>query len=181
MRKQERTEDLPDGFITGYSDADFAADTEDRKSMIGGVIFVERCNVGWICQKQTSVSQSTAESEFIAASVVATELHELYNMLDEVGIQGIHNWLLFVDNQAAIVQLKEESSTSKLEHVDIRYKYVQERIRNGMLEVKYVQSEEIKADLMTKALSANKLGELRALCGLVDDVKHTEGGVLETS
>ncbi|CEG42757.1 FOG: Transposon-encoded proteins with TYA, reverse transcriptase, integrase domains in various combinations [Plasmopara halstedii] len=154
----------------GYSDADFATDTKDRKSMIGGVIFVGGCNVGWICRKQASVYQSTAESEFIAASVVTTELRGLYNMLDEVGIQGIHTWLLFVDNQAAIVQLKGESSTSKLKHVDIRYKYVQERIRNGMLEVKYVQSEEMKADLMTKALSVTKLGELRALCGLVDDV-----------
>ncbi|CEG45110.1 FOG: Transposon-encoded proteins with TYA, reverse transcriptase, integrase domains in various combinations [Plasmopara halstedii] len=149
MGNQEQTKDLPDGFITGYRDADFAADTEDRKSMIGGVIFVGGCNVGRKCRKQASVSQSTAGSEFIAASVVATELHGRYYMFDEVGAQGIHNWLLFVNNQAAIVQLKGESSTSKLKHVDIRYKYVQERIRNGMLEVKYVQSEEMKADLMT--------------------------------
>ncbi|KAE9355288.1 hypothetical protein PF008_g4131 [Phytophthora fragariae] len=60
--------------VEGYSDADFAGDREDRKSVSGGVLMVCGMVVGWICKKQSSVALSTMEAEFVAASQVTAEM-----------------------------------------------------------------------------------------------------------
>ena len=60
--------------FTVYSDADFAADNEDRKSISGSMVMVNGLLVTWMVSKQASVSLSTMESEFIAAGRALQEL-----------------------------------------------------------------------------------------------------------
>ena len=51
--------------FTAYSDADFAADREDRKSISAVLVFLNGILVTWIVSKQANVSLSTMESEFV--------------------------------------------------------------------------------------------------------------------
>ena len=60
--------------IESWSDADFAADKSDRKSVSGCVLMMYGAVVSWSCKKQTGVSLSTMEAEFIAASQAGCEL-----------------------------------------------------------------------------------------------------------
>lgn len=64
----------PDGLEAveevGYSDADYVADKDDRKSITGGLVTVDGSLVSWICKRQSGVSLSTMEAEYTAASVV---------------------------------------------------------------------------------------------------------------
>lgn len=78
--------DAIDGRVSlqGYSDADYAGDHKDCKSVSGGVLCMYGMIVGWICKKQTSVALSTIEAECNAASLVASELLE---RMDEVFIK----------------------------------------------------------------------------------------------
>ena len=50
-----------------FQDSDFAGDLEDSKSTSGGTLCVFRSHtfvpISWICNKQTSVSHSSTESE----------------------------------------------------------------------------------------------------------------------
>uniref|UniRef100_A0AAV1UXX8 Uncharacterized protein n=1 Tax=Peronospora matthiolae TaxID=2874970 RepID=A0AAV1UXX8_9STRA len=48
-----------------WSDADFAASKADRKSISGCVLTVDGVMVLWLCKKQSGVSLSTMEAEFI--------------------------------------------------------------------------------------------------------------------
>ncbi|KAE9261798.1 hypothetical protein PR003_g33793, partial [Phytophthora rubi] len=72
--------------VVAYSDADFAADKADRKSVTGGLLTVDGMPVSWVCKKQTGVSLSTMEAEYTAASVMATELLGVRELLGELGI-----------------------------------------------------------------------------------------------
>ncbi|KAG6579887.1 Integrase catalytic core protein [Phytophthora cinnamomi] len=72
--------------LIGYSDADYAADRTDRKSVGGGELYVDGTMVGWFCKKQNSVAFSTIDAEFVAASQVASELLGLSELLGELGI-----------------------------------------------------------------------------------------------
>nr|CCA19003.1 AlNc14C61G4460 [Albugo laibachii Nc14] len=54
--------------IESWSDACFAADKTERKSMSGCVVAIDGAVVLWSCKKQTDVSLSTMQTEFIAAS-----------------------------------------------------------------------------------------------------------------
>ena len=56
--------------LASWSDSDFAADKLDLKSVTGEVVTMDGAVVQWICKKQTRVSLSTMEAEFISASHV---------------------------------------------------------------------------------------------------------------
>ena len=60
--------------LVGYSNADWARNADDRKSTSGGCFYVGNNLVSWISKKQNSISLSTAEAEYIAASSYCTQL-----------------------------------------------------------------------------------------------------------
>uniref|UniRef100_A0AAV1UWI0 Polyprotein n=1 Tax=Peronospora matthiolae TaxID=2874970 RepID=A0AAV1UWI0_9STRA len=149
--------------LEAFSDADFAADKTDRKSMTGGIVMLNGMAVSWGARKQGGVSLSTMEAEFVAASEVARELLGLREMLCEVGVEPTLPMQLRVDNQAAIAQIAGEASSLKAKHVDVRLKFLCDYSRRGVITASYVRSEQMLADLLTKALDATKLSTLRAL------------------
>ena len=54
--------------LISYSDADFVGSLLDRKSTFRTYQFLRQCLVSWFSKKQVSISISTAEAEYVAAS-----------------------------------------------------------------------------------------------------------------
>ena len=54
--------------LKSYSNADWDGCVDDRKSTSGGAFFLGKSLVSWISKKHTSISLSTTEAEYIAAS-----------------------------------------------------------------------------------------------------------------
>lgn len=67
--KQNSEEDL-----IAYCDADYAGDTEDRKSTSGYVIYFCGGPVSWRSRKQPIVATSSTEAEYISAAECCREL-----------------------------------------------------------------------------------------------------------
>ena len=57
-----------------------------------------------------------------------------------------------VDNIGAIYLSKNATTGNLTKHVDTRYHFVREYIKNGIVEIVFVLSEDNKADFMTKNL-----------------------------
>ena len=66
-------------------DADFAADLDTRRSHTGYVIMMNGGPISWKSVKEKSVSLSTAESEWYAASEAGKELLYLRIIMREFG------------------------------------------------------------------------------------------------
>lgn len=60
--------------LVGYSDADWAGDQNDRKSMSGYIMIMCGGPVTWTSRKQEVNALSTLESEYIAAAMAIQEL-----------------------------------------------------------------------------------------------------------
>ena len=60
--------------LTGYSDADWPGNADDRKSTSGGCFYVGNNLVSWMSKKQNSISLSTAEVEYISTGSYCTQL-----------------------------------------------------------------------------------------------------------
>lgn len=155
--------------VIGFSDVDYAADKADRKSTTGGLVTMDGMPISWICKKQGGVSLSTMEAEYTAASVVAQEMLGVRELLGELSGTFVPLEVpmeLRVDNQAALKQLGGEQSSGKAKHIDIRIKFVGDYVRRGVLRADYLETKEMPADVLTKALSAPRMTELRARVGL---------------
>ncbi|KAK8952168.1 hypothetical protein KSP39_PZI004103 [Platanthera zijinensis] len=71
--------------LTGFSDADYAGCRVDRKSTSGTCQFLGDKFVSLFCKKQTSVSTSTAEAEYMAADSCCSQILWIQNQLLEYG------------------------------------------------------------------------------------------------
>jgi hypothetical protein len=95
--------------VTGYTDASFQTDPDELKSQLGFVFTINGGVVSWKSSKQESVTDSTTEAEYIAASESAKEGVWIRKFLIELGVfpnaSGPLN--LYCDNNGAIVQAKE--------------------------------------------------------------------------
>ena len=82
---------------------------------------------------------------------------------------------MWIDNQAAVKQLESENSTSSAKHVDIRFKLIFHHAREGIVVPRFVKSQDMMADILTKALPAPRMEEFRAMFKLKatqDDTKE---------
>ena len=59
---------------------------------------------------------------------------------------------MYNDNQAAIAMSKQTFSTSATRHMKLRFHYIREKLQDGTIQVRYLETGKMVADMMTKAL-----------------------------
>lgn len=151
-----RFESGNDLHFCGYSDADYAGDVTTRRSTSGYVFMLGGSVISWGSERQKSVALSTTESEYMAASHAIKELIWLRNLLGELLQADDLAPILFMDNQSAIRLVKNPEFHKRTKHIDVRYHFIREKFEDGIFEMKYVQTDEQAADIMTKALQKQK-------------------------
>ena len=144
--------------VSGYSDASFQTDVDDSRSQSGWVFLLNGGAVTWKSSKQSTVAESTCESEYIAVSEAAKEATWLQNFIGDLGVvPSIHEPMeIFCDNTGAVALCKEPKDHGKTKHIKRKYHYVRHRVEDGDITVSRVSSEDNPADPFTKALSKIK-------------------------
>jgi hypothetical protein len=109
--------------LVGYSDADFAADTEDRRSTMGYVYILNSAAVTWAARKQQSISTSTTEAEYVGLCNAVKEAIWLRNLLRGIGRDGDASGTLAIrilgDNQSALRLVANPKFHSRSKHIDV--------------------------------------------------------------
>src|SRR5210317_1055697 len=137
-------------WIEAYSDSDYATDTETRKSVTGFIIYFCGVPVSWCSRSQRSVTLSSSEAEYIALSETAKEIVFLYQLVIEMGLEVKLPITVRVDNIGAMFMAENIAVSGKTKHVQIRYRFVNDLIEEGFLEVVFVGTLDNDADLFTK-------------------------------
>jgi hypothetical protein len=138
--------------VVAYSDSDWGADLTSRKSKSGYVIFVAGGAVVWATKAQKAVALSSCEAEYYAMTETIKEMLWFIGLLSELSIK-IEPPILRVDNQGAIALSQNPVNHQRTKHIDIRYHFIRDAIKAGVIVVKYVGTDENIADLFTKALA----------------------------
>ncbi len=157
--------------LFGFSDADWGASTEDRKS-ISGYYFALNKNgpaISWKSKRQSTVALSSCESEYIALTYATQEALYLSQLLNDL----LHDLLpsksfnpitinssgvkINADNQGALKLSRNPVHHNRSKHFDIKYHFIRDSIATKKIDAVYVPSEENIADLMTKPFSKVKL------------------------
>lgn len=140
----------------GYSDADYAGDVETRRSTSGYVFMFGGSIISWGSERQKLVALSTTESEYMAASHAVKELVWLKRLLDELTPVNMDAPTFYLDNQSAIRFVKNPEYHKRTKHIDVRYHFIRGKYEDRMFDLKYVETNEQLADVMTKALARAK-------------------------
>lgn len=141
------------GILAGYSDADWAGDIDTRRSTSWYVFQICGSTVSWCSKRQSSVSRSSTEAEYIALSMASQEAVWLSRLLKNVGVKQEEPILIYEDNQGAIELSRKPKFHNRTKHIDIAHHFIREKVKDKVIYVKYCETEQMLADIMTKPLS----------------------------
>ena len=128
---------------------------DDRKSTSGYAFFMGKTVFTWQSKKQPIVALSTCEAEYVAASSCVCHAIWLRKLLKEMNITQDGPTKIRVDNKSAIELAKNPVHHERSKHIDVRFHFIRENIKNGEVELIHVPSQEQIADIFTKPLSIN--------------------------
>lgn len=135
--------------VKAYVDADFANDTNDRKSITGFLIKLNSNTVFWKSKKQSIVTLSSCEAEYVALCHCVTECIYLSQLLNELIKNDIYPIVIYEDNQSCI-KIANTLETKRSKHIDVRYHYIRDCVRENKIDIKYISTDMQEADIMTK-------------------------------
>ena len=152
--------------LVGYADADGSM-AEDRKAISGYAFMVNGGAVSWSAKRQQIISLSTTESEYIAATYAAKEALWLRQLILQLFGITLDATTLFSDNQSAIALTKEHQYHARTKHIDVRFHFIRWIVEEGKVRLIYCPTEEMVADILTKALVSTKVKHFASELGLV--------------
>jgi hypothetical protein len=119
--------------LKGYTDASFQTNHDDLRSQSGFVFVLNGGVVSWKSSKQETTTDSTTESEYIAASEAAKEGVWIKKFVTELRVvpSASGPLELYYDNNRAIAQAKEPRSHQKSKYVLRRYHLIREIVERG--------------------------------------------------
>ncbi|KAH9768293.1 Integrase catalytic domain-containing protein [Citrus sinensis] len=141
--------------LEGYSDASWVTNTRDNKSTSGWIFTIAGGAVSWASKKQTCITHSTMESEFIALAAAGKEAEWLRNLLFDIMLwpQPMPSISLYCDSEATLSRAYNKVYNGKSRHISLRHEYVKQLIADGVINIVYVRTNKNLADLLTKGLS----------------------------
>jgi hypothetical protein len=149
------SEDSPVVF-TAYSDADHAADPDDRKSISGYAILLGGAAIAWNSKKQNTVALSSTEAEYTAIAHATRQIIWLRYLFEDLGYPQEEPTLLFADNDSAIALTGNPQFHARSKHFDVQNHFVREKLEDETIDVIYCPTGEMVADIFTKGLPRQK-------------------------
>ena len=146
--------------------------------MSGICVFLGGNFITWSSRKQKVVARSNTEAEYRALASAATDLVWVQNLLTEIGIKLQQTPpLLWCDNQGAQALANNPVYPSRTKHVEIDIHFVRDLVTANKLEIRYIPTELLPADIFTKALSEPLLQSLRSKLTMEDSTCSLRGSV----
>lgn len=152
--------------LFGYTDSDWAGDTIERKSTSGYAFFIGSGVFSWSSKKQQVIALSTAEAEYIAAANSATQVLWLRRILGVLQHKQVGPTTIYCDSKSAIELSKNPVLHGRSKHIDIKYHFIRELVREKVIEVDYCRTEDQVADIFTKALKMETFVKLKKMLGM---------------
>jgi transposase InsO family protein len=152
--------------LEGYSDADFGSDPDTRKSMSGYVFVFCNAAVSWRASKQQIVSLSSTEAEYIALVECIQEAIWLKQLIGELNV-SLKSFVINCDNTSTINLAKNSQYSVRSKHIDIRYRFIKQKIEQEVIDIKYINTNFNIADVFTKPVNKEKLDNFSRAMGLI--------------
>lgn len=156
--------------LEAHVDASYGT-SEDYKSISGYVITLNGTPISWASKTQSVTALSSTEAEYIAMCKVTQEVIWYRQLLDELGFAQDGPTVIHEDNQAAIHLSKNPIGHQRAKHIHIRYHFLKEQVKLGVVTFQYCPTNNMLGDCLTKALAKAKFDSFRNEMNLFNGLK----------
>jgi hypothetical protein len=154
--------------MQGWTDSDYAGDHDDRKSTSGYIFTMGSSAISWSSKKQPIVTLSTTEAEFVSAAACACQCMWLRNILNHLDVKQDKSTKINCDNSSSFKLSKNPIMHGRCKHIDVRFHFLRDLTKEGIIELTFCKSQDQLADIMTKALKLDTFCKLREGIGMCD-------------
>jgi hypothetical protein len=112
--------------LIAYTDANWTGCIDGRRSTSGATFYLGECLVLWLRKKQSSVSLSIVEAEYIAATSCCTPVLWMKHTLTYIQVEYDEPIPIYYDNTSAIIISKNPLMQSKMKNILVKYHFLQE-------------------------------------------------------
>jgi hypothetical protein len=141
--------------LFGMSDASYMT-RYDSLSQLAYCFFLNRTS-GTICarsKKDTTVSHSSAEAEIKAIDLAVLKALWIRGLLSELGYPQTEPTVIYTDSISAKTLAETLHTSSSSAHLVVRINFIHQEIAAGTIVLKYIDTNNMVADVLTKALPA---------------------------
>ena len=110
--------------LVGYTDSDWASSVANRKSTSECCFSLGSTTVSWFSRKQESVALSSAEAEYMAASLASCEALWLRKLLVNLFGPELRPSVIYSDNQSCIQHSENPVFHDRSKHIEIIYHFI---------------------------------------------------------
>ncbi|KAI3695473.1 hypothetical protein L1987_78470 [Smallanthus sonchifolius] len=153
--------------LVAYSDLDYGGCNLDRKSTSGGCQFLGNRLVSWQCKKQSTVSQSTTEAEYIAVALCCSQVRWIHHQMLDYEIT-FHETPILCDNTAVPHITKNPVQHSKTKHIEIKPHFIRDCVEKKHIQIVEVKTNKQTADIFTKAFDSTRFAQLVEMLGMIN-------------
>nr|GEU63927.1 retrovirus-related Pol polyprotein from transposon TNT 1-94 [Tanacetum cinerariifolium] len=107
------------------------------------------------CGKKSAAISST-EAEYITLSGCCAQILWMRSQLTDYGL-GFKKIPMYYDNKSAIALCCNNVQHFMSKHINIRYHFIKEHVKNGVIELYFVNTEYQLVDIFTKALGRERI------------------------
>nr|KYP67631.1 Retrovirus-related Pol polyprotein from transposon TNT 1-94 [Cajanus cajan] len=156
--------------ITFYSDSNYVGDSDDRRSTSRAVFIIGLGVVSWASRKRSIVSLSNTKAEYIATAACGCQCIWLHRILEHIGIERKESITILCDNNSgSTIQLsKNPVFHGRSKHIAVKLHFLRDLVDDHVVQLKYCNTQEQVADIMTKAVKLEQFEKLRQMLGVVD-------------
>ncbi|XP_019223351.1 PREDICTED: uncharacterized protein LOC109205130 [Nicotiana attenuata] len=123
-----------------YSNSDWAACVDTRRSITGFCNFLGESLIGWKSKKQPVVSLSSTKAEYRAISKVVAELTWMVRLLSDLHVPVSLLISVFCDNQAAIHIAKNPVFHERTKHIEVDCHFILSKLGEGLIQLGHVST-----------------------------------------
>jgi hypothetical protein len=150
----------------GCSDADWASDAVDRKSISGYSFYFQGSLISWSAVKQKSIALSSTEAEYYAMTHAFKEALWLRTFLTVLKFPVPRPFPILSDNQAACSLSNSPAISARSKHIDIRHHFIRDHVHDGSFSTTWIPTADMPADIFTKVLPFPAFSRHRDVLGL---------------
>ncbi|XP_019181694.1 PREDICTED: uncharacterized protein LOC109176759 [Ipomoea nil] len=127
--------------MKAFSDSDWGACVDTRRSIIGLCVFIGNALVSWKSKKQVTVSKSSSEAEYRALVATTCEVQWLSYLLTELGIDHNGPTAIYCDSKSAIAIAENPVFHERTKHIELDCHLIREKLNKGVIKLFHVGSE----------------------------------------
>ena len=148
-------------------------DRDDSKSQSSWVFTLNEGGVTWKSSEQDTMTLSTCESEYIAASEASKEVTWIRSFIGDLRVVPNNEDPIEIlcDNKGAVTLTKEPRNHGRSQNIKRKYHYICNVVEDGEIVVERVSSGENPVDPFTKGLAHDRHGIHAKTIDIRNDIK----------